>query len=569
MFCRLHFQSGKNEIRSLECTGRQIRLSRKTIPAGVASVDFTPDLFEVESGSAGFFLIPSILNDGHAAQTFFRKRQDCECIFEKSNMPVFAMSRGNSATLAIVTGMPLDYVLVAGVRKGVYYLYPRFILDGEIPPEDLEIRLLDVPGGSYSEIAAAYRKFQLDRGACTLLRDRIRHYPVIGEALRGPEVRIRMAWKPVPPPVLEQTPENEPPIHVAVSFERACEIVEEFHRQGIENAEFCLVGWNKSGHDGRFPDLFPVEPLLGGEEGLRKLIKKARSYGYLISAHANLLDSYTIASRWRREDMLKNPDGTPVKSDCWSGGQSYLLCPEAAHRRFAEQDCRDIASLGFRGTHYLDVMSIATPRKCYDPHHPLSRREAGEWRGKTLSLAREILGSSGSEGSLDFCIGDLDYVLYTIFYLNPPMPEICDEFIPFWHLVYHGIVHYNTFCDTVNSAIKKDRNLWLLNVEWGGRPLAYYYAKFLSVGANWMGDEDLGCATRDELVSGIVEIKREFEEYKTIRDLQLEVILEHRKLERDVALVTYETGTRLLINRSQKEYSFESILVPPMSFHRF
>ena len=83
------------------------------------------------------------------------------------------------------------------------------------------------------------------------------------------------------------------------------------------------------------------------------------------------------------------------------------------------------------------------------------------------------------------------------------------------------------------------------------------------------GDEDLGCATRDELVSGIVEIKREFEEYKTIRDLQLEVILEHRKLERDVALVTYETGTRLLINRSQKEYSFESILVPPMSFHRF
>ena len=137
-----------------------------------------------------------------------------------------------------------------------------------------------------------------------------------------------------------------------------------------------------------------------------------------------------------------------MKSDCWSGGQSYLLCPEAAHRRFAEQDCRDIASLGFRGTHYLDVMSIATPRKCYDPHHPLSRREAGEWRGKTLSLAREILGSSGSEGSLDFCIGDLDYVLYTIFYLNPPMPEICDEFIPFWHLVYHGIVHYNTFSAT-------------------------------------------------------------------------------------------------------------------------
>ena len=46
--------------------------------------------------------------------------------------------------------------------------------------------------------------------------------------------------------------------------------IKEFKSQGIDKAEFCLVGWNVSGHDGRFPQLSPVEERLGGEKKLRK-----------------------------------------------------------------------------------------------------------------------------------------------------------------------------------------------------------------------------------------------------------------------------------------------------------
>ena len=41
---------------------------------------------------------------------------------------------------------------------------------------------------------------------------------------------------------------------------------------GIDKAELCLVGWNVRGHDGRWPQAFPVEPALGGEEELHWLI---------------------------------------------------------------------------------------------------------------------------------------------------------------------------------------------------------------------------------------------------------------------------------------------------------
>ena len=54
------------------------------------------------------------------------------------------------------------------------------------------------------------------------------------------------------------------------------DILDEVKRQGVERAEVCLVGWNQKGHDGRFPELFPVEEQLGGEDKLRKLIKNLK-----------------------------------------------------------------------------------------------------------------------------------------------------------------------------------------------------------------------------------------------------------------------------------------------------
>lgn len=562
---------GVRECRECSIRDGRFLLPRTGIPAGTTSVEVRSEAFCAVAGDKGYLVIPNAFTGEkdcsihHAALIRFRERPDMTESFRINPMPIFGIARNGTGMLGVVTGSRFDYALVVECRNGVYEMYPRFSLGEDGAAEDIELRFFPLQSdeADYSGMARRYRKFQLEHG-CVPLRERSLRYPVLAEAAEGPLVRLRLAWKPVPPPVLEQTGENEPPVHAAMTFERAGELIDEFHRQGIEHAEFQLVGWNRGGHDGRFPDLYPVEPLLGGEEKMKELIEKARSCGYLISCHTNVLDSYTIAKRWRREDMLKDRDGEPVKGGCWGGGQSYFSCPKAAHEAYAVQDLREMREFGFRGTHYFDVMSILPPDRCYDKRHPLNRAEAGAWRGRTMALAREEVGASGSEGPFDFMASEMDYVLYVIFF-DKPLPPLCDEKIPLWFLVYHGILGYNATCETANSALSPEGGAFLEQVEFGGRPLAYFYSKFLSTGYNWMGKGSDCTADGDgDMRDCVAKIKAEYDRYREVRDLQFAFIEKHETPAPGVARVAYSNGTVLTVNRSDREFDG----VPPNSYRR-
>lgn len=576
MEATIRYEQAGETVGTLELPIRNQTLELKAgdVPAGLTHLAVHLDAFTAQAGEDGFFLVPNTRHLGCSALTYFRERPDTEAVFRSQVMPVYAAKHGATAILAVVEGMPFEYELVAGVRGGRYYLYPRFLLDGKQPFEDIVIRFLPVEGteADWCGLARRYRRYQLERGACEPLRERCQRYPVLAEAAQGPEVRIRLGWKPSPTTVPEQTEETEPPMHVAVTFDRAGDIVEEFHRQGIDQAEFCLVGWNRSGHDGCFPDLFPVEPKLGGEEALLRLTRKARDYGYLISCHTAPTSGYTLARRFDRSHLMMDRNGNwdhggyTVGGLC--GGRPYRYCPKEAYEKLAVQDFKDMARLGFRGIHYQDVLSIVRPVACHNPLHPLTSTEAGEWRRRTLELGRETFGGSSSEGAWDFCVKSLDYVLYTLFRLQEELPGICDQRIPFWQIVYHGIVLYNSFCATVNAAIKSDPALSLLNLGFGGRPLLYYYSRFKGEGKDWMGMEDLTCATDDELRAGVRRIKAEYERYKTVRDLQFEFLEEYEELADNVTRTRYGNGTVLVVNRSATPFTWNGRAVPPMSFVR-
>jgi hypothetical protein len=551
-----------------------MELKAQDVPTGLSHLAVHIDGFTASSGDDGFFLVPSMSNVGCSTLTTFHERPDTETAFRNQVMPIFGVKHGDGAVLAVVEGMPFEYELVMGVRDGEYYLYPRFLLNGERPFEDIVIRFLPVEGQDvgWCDLARRYRRYQLDRGACEPLRERAKRYPVLAEAAQGPEVRIRMGWKPSPTAVPEQTEETEPPMHVAVTFDRAGDIVEEFRRQGIDQAEFCLVGWNRSGHDGCFPDLFPVEPKLGGEEALLRLTRKARDYGYLISCHTAPTSGYTLARRFNEDHLTMDRDGNwdhgGYTNGGLSGGRPYRYCPKEAYEKLALQDFEDMGRLGFRGIHYQDVLSIVRPVRCHNPLHPLTSTEAGEWRRRTLELGRDAFGGSSSEGAWDFCVSALDCVLYVLFRVEAKLPDICDRRIPFWHVVYHGIVLYNSFCATVNAAVKPDPTLPLLNIQYGGRPLLYFYSRFKGNGKDWMGEQDLTCATDEELREGVRRIKVGYERYKLVRDLQYEYMEDYEELTEDAARVLYGNGTVLIVNRGSDAFTWEGHSVEPMSFAR-
>ena len=538
---------------------QRLRLAASDIPTGARKLDVRPNFAEAKTGEEGYFVMPN----GYLGS--FRKQEGTQSL-RGNCMPMFGMKTPRTTFVGIVTGRSNDYTLIVQAKEGVYTIFPRFELD-ERARDDIaiEYHMLSGEDADYSGMARTYRKYQLDRGACRSLKERIKESPELAYSAKSVEVRIRLGWKPAPSPVEEQTLETEPPMKVAVTFDRVGEILDEFQKQGVENAQICLVGWNRKGHDGRYPQLFPVEEALGGEAKLRQLIKKAQKMGFQIVGHTNSSDAYGISNVWDEEYLIKKPDGTLSKNASWSGGRMYNVCPQRAFERFVPKDLQAVAGLGFRGVHYIDVVTIVPPRSCFDPRHPLTRDESAMWVGRIMKQAKDTFGGAASEGGYDFCCGNLDYALYISFADWSKLPDMVDRLVPIWQLVYHGIILSNPFSITTNYTIKGD-SARLKMVEFGGRPMFYFHSKFKSNNKNWMGDEDITCENDEALIAGVAAIKEGHDEYGKLRHLQPEFMENHSMLAPEVFLTAYSDGTEIISNYSEAAFTYKEREVAPLRY---
>ncbi|MBE7022860.1 MAG: hypothetical protein E7412_00150 [Ruminococcaceae bacterium] len=528
-------------------------VKRSDIPENLEYIDLVNEALFAKTGENGYYVIADFDKKG-SRLCFFNDKPDDERILKQDLMPLFGVKKDGSCALVIVEGFKYEFSLVFGVKNGEYYIYPRFFLNGNVPYEDICIKLITLENdATYSDMAVAYRNYQLGKGVCLPLSEKIKERKALAYAIAAPEIRIRMGWKPAPPTVLEQTLENEPEMKVACTFDRVCDLIDEMKAQGIDKAQLCLVGWNKSGHDGRWPQIFPVEEKLGGEKGLRHLISYAQKNGYQIVCHTNSTDCYSIADTFSEDIVVKNEDGSIGMNDFgWSGGRPYDLCPVKA-LAYAKSYLPKVRELGFEGLHYIDVLTVVPLRWCYDKNHPVNSKETLEMYHKIMALCHELFGGFSSEGCFDFGAEYLDYGLY----VSRPVVEdvMADKVVPFWQIAYHGIMLYNSTTDTVNYPIKDVKN-HLLVLEDGTRPSFYIYSKFLEGSDNddWLGKEDLIIDTDEQLRFSVSKIKEAYEEYKTIKHLQTEFILEHKEVEENIFAVTYSDGTKVIVDYNTLSY---------------
>ena len=561
------YLDGRQESRVYELPGDG-SVATLTIPAadvgtGVRTLDVIPSFATARTGEDGYFLLPSgILGRFHETNGAFSEGEG------RNYMPFYGMKTPRDTFCLIAKGMSWRYATRVEAKNGAYTMSQRYNLGGDRPYEDfvLEFTFLP-PDAEYPQMARVYRDWQLARGAVLPIRERMKKWPEVGAAATNVEIRIRQAWKPVPSPVPFQTRFNEPPVHAAVTFDRCGDIVRELKRQGVNHAEICLVGWNKGGHDGAYPQLFPVEPALGGEDKLRAFIALSNTEGFQTVCHTCFYSAYTIADDFDEEYLLKERDGSLQPSHMnWGGGKPYRTCPQRAYERYARKNMQMMKDLGFHGLHYHDVYSILPPRICYDPRHPCSPADSLKWYVKQMEVTREMVGGTQSEGPFDGYAGNLDFCMYGYFYplekddfAKKPM---ADRHVPLFQLVYHGIILSNPFTGTLNYPVKAPHKR-LKFIEFGGRPLFVWYANFLTGKSNWMGKEDLTCATDDELRDGVAAIKRGYDEFEKLSDLQFEFMDDHRLLAKDVSLTGYSDGTRVIVNHGEAPYVFKGATMPP------
>ncbi len=315
-------------------------------------------------------------------------------------MPMLGAKFRDTAYLLVLESMRYEYGMRLIVQNGKYSLRLQYNLTVFSLYEDIRIRVVTLknPNATYVDIAKAYRQLVISRKGLLPLAQRVKTNPVLAYGTDNmPIIRVRMAWKPAPSPIAEQTPETEPPLHVACTFDQVRQLLDELKRQGLEKAEICLVGWNIRGHDGRWPQMFPVEDALGGEEGLRQLICHAKKLGYRISCHTNSSESYRIANCFDETDIVKKKDGNlSINTDVWSGGRAYHLCPKIACEQILPDNLAKVKDIGFEGFHYIDVISIVSPKTCFDPNHPSNGKQSAGYINSMLQQARDAIGGSGS-----------------------------------------------------------------------------------------------------------------------------------------------------------------------------
>ncbi len=566
-------ENGKRDVQEYvlrmdngKCT---FRLSAETVGTGVKRLEIIPSFATAKKGDAGYFLLP----EGTIGS--FKLDEGSYSTGEGRNyMPMYGMKTPGATFCAIAKKMSWRYATRVVVKDGVYRMSQMYNLNGDLPYEDFEIEFTFLPpDAEYPQMARVYRDWQLGRGAVKPIVERMKSQPELAAAATNVEIRIRQAWKPVPSPVPFQTKYNEPPVHAAVTFDRCGDIVRELKRQGVNHAQICLVGWNKGGHDGAYPQLFPVEPSLGGEKKLLDFIKLSNAEGFQTVCHTCFFSAYAIADDFDEEYLLKEKDGSLQRSHMeWAGGRPYRTCPQRAHERYTVKNMQIIKDFGFHGLHYHDVYSILPPRICYDPRHPCSPADSLRWYVKQMEFARDLIGGTQSEGPFDGFAGNLDYCMYVYFfplekddYAKKPL---LDRHVPLFQLVYNGIILSNPFTGTLNYPIKAPHKR-LKFVEFGGRPLFVWYANFLTGQSNWMGKEDLVCKTDEELRAGVAAIKRGHDEYRKLSDLQFCFMDDHRMLTKDVSLTAYSNGTRIVVNHGTKPYSHEGVEVPAGDWRRF
>jgi len=546
-----------------ERSGSYFLTFHKETLAPVQKLRVLPMLAKAKAGTEGFFITPRNIEMNGDLLVRFVPKEDASYKYDLPIMSCYGVKTPEVSALVRIE-RNYKYSFAFEIKDGVYSLETVFDFTKNDPVYD-DIRIEIVPmkaDATLGDFAAAERNIRLERGEIVPLAEKCKN-EAVEYARKYPLIRIRMGWKQSPSPVLHQTPENEPEMHAVVTFARVRDIADSLKAHGVEGAELQLVGWNKSGHDGRFPQLMPPEEKLGGMEELKKTIEYVKGLGYRISLHTNTIDAVEVANTFTWDDVVVTREGEYFQCGHYSGGYAYHVC---LHKQLknAMRDLPEVAELGLNGLHFTDVISIVVPDTCCSKEHPCYTAEGIRLAQENIHYTRELFGAFSSEGCMDFTLKELDYGLYVSFgdgFGKKQIP-VTETLVPFFELTYHGILLYNPTSPTVNYPIKTPADKLMFRMR-GGRPSFYFHSKFRYGEPNWMGDVDFVATDNASMNYAVGLIAKEAERYAPMADLQHVYMKDYILHENAVEEAVYCDGTRIIGNFSDHTVSFDGYTIAP------
>ena len=545
------------ELEKVSADKFRIVIPKESIPENAKFVEVIPEFAKANKGDDGYWM--------QARGTYGKFDKD-NGFYSKNRqlMPIYAVKKGETMFWGHVKTWRFDYDFVARVQNGKYEVYPRFRVDGVKEYFQLyndiviEFNKLEGDKANYNEVAKAYQKFQLDNKKVRTIKDRVKDYPMLDYLCESIVIRIQThCAKPISDTKIDFTKETEWPIVVHMPFGVSEEFVKAIKDAGVDKATIVSAGWNYGGYDGRTPQHLPVEAAAGGEEAYLRLVKKTQDLGYQFTLHATNTDGYTVSPKWDTDWVGKKRDGSLVSQGLWAGGKCYLVCQNCSYHKWAINEIHEMAKLGAKGPHYIDVYSATYPNRCADKNHPATPEQMAEYQNKILAESKKVFGGASSESGYDHVAGNIDYINYIERDIknmwDGKQNKLISGIYPVWELVYHGIILYNSDRATQNHTRGKcmykleksgdprwmegdgilDPRTSLKIVEFGGRPIFYTY-KFADV----------------------PRIKRAWDEFKPVRHLQKEMMVGHDTIADNVFITKFGDGSQIISNYNKEPFSY-------------
>ena len=393
----------------------------------------------------------------------------------------------------------------------------------------------------------------------------MKNNPVLKNAAESIYVRIKFSTR-----VHRGVPRKDwpkVPMTVQYTFEEGRQALQRIKDAGMDDVEFCFVGWQKGGHNGPYPDLFPIPEELGGEKGMIETIEFGKKLGFQMTTHCNNHDAVKAAVRYNKWDVSWDVNGNEYKYIFLPIGQLYFTCFQVVNHRWIDEDILGLKRLGCNGVQHVDVVTARLPAPCHNPLHPNNRKQQVEWQRQISQKYIDAFGAYSSECGIDHIAGLTDYALYVTWTGGDQRdPKFVKGVVPVWQIVYHGIIlSGGPFYATIDASYPRENekfsdsnksytylgsteDRFLKMIECGGRP-SFYYIDYKS--------------------KDFSPMKRAYDDYMNRRHLQYYFMEDHKQIADKVFLTKYSNGEIMVCNYRDEPFEYEGKVIKPKWYELF
>lgn len=336
------------------------------------------------------------------------------------------------------------------------------------------------------------------------------------------------------------------------TFSQAKTILESFKKAGVELMDVQLKGWMKNGY-GSGPVQFPVNSKLGRTKGLSTLTNYAIENNINLSLVTDLVEASSKYGGFsKRNDVVYLGN----KSILTNYKQSkFLLAPSAFKNKF-DSFINTAEDYELTGIQLENIGQNVVYN--YNSNHYQTAKDCLTTYTDMLLKLNSTYRNTSVEGGNAYVIPYVDKV--TNIPLSDTGFQLTTKAVPFYQIVFHGIVDYTGTAGNLSSDLEKEKLKW---IELGYMPYFELTYKGSEALMNTKYNK-LFSSGYDEWSESLIEMYKEFS--TNLQVVWNQTIEKHEEIKDDVYKVTYSNGTCIYINYNKNKVLVDGVKVDAMNY---